>query len=177
MTKATLFPIMNDTEILNHLADSKVIGIALDIDETLSWTIGHWLQIMQELFGNPEGLTVHEMANKYHLAQNVPYWQGREDVDEWMKHHRASNEVQEILPVIENSKETVLKIIEKIPVVAYLTVRPQCVLSGTQNWLAANGFPAAPIVGKPDGECDIYCQFTTNIKIEFKEFFIIFLWL
>ena len=41
-----------------------------------------------DLFGNPEGLTPKEMADKYHLCQNVPYWQGRLEVEEWMQARR-----------------------------------------------------------------------------------------
>jgi hypothetical protein len=41
----------------------------LDIDETLSWTIAFWVERMQKLFGNPERLSVKEMAEKYKLAQ------------------------------------------------------------------------------------------------------------
>ena len=33
-------------------------GLALDIDETLAWTIGAWVERMQVLFGNPEKLSV-----------------------------------------------------------------------------------------------------------------------
>ena len=39
-------------------------GLGVDIDETLSWTVGHWVKEMQKLFGNPEGLSVKELVDK-----------------------------------------------------------------------------------------------------------------
>jgi len=53
-------------------------GLAVDIDETLSWTIGYWIEEMQNKFGNPENLTIKEMVEKYRYTQNVPYWQHEE---------------------------------------------------------------------------------------------------
>jgi len=38
-------------------------------DETLSWTIGYWIEEMQNKFGNPENLTVKEMVEKYRYTQ------------------------------------------------------------------------------------------------------------
>lgn len=53
-------------------------GIAVDIDETLSWTVGYWVEQMQEKFGNPEKLSIKEMIEKYRYTQNIPYWQSAE---------------------------------------------------------------------------------------------------
>ena len=48
-------------------------GIAVDIDETLSWTVGYWFKEMIKLFGNPEKLSVKKLISKYRYTQNVPY--------------------------------------------------------------------------------------------------------
>lgn len=37
------------------------LGLALDIDETLSFTLGTWISEMQRLFGNPENLTAKDL--------------------------------------------------------------------------------------------------------------------
>ena len=144
------FPILSDENLIAKMSSSDLRGIALDIDETLCSTNVFWFTTMQELFGNPENISPEIMAAKYHLAQNVPYWQGREDVDEWMKEQRKNNELQTKLPVIQDAKENVDLIKCHFPILAYLTVRPQCVLEGTQRWLLENDFPRAPVVGKPD---------------------------
>ena len=145
-----MFPVLNDDQFKLFLERDGKIGIAFDIDETLSWTVVYWLQRMQNLFGNPEGMTAEEMAVKYHLAQNVPYWQGRDDVSKWMDQQRTDNEMQKELPLIKGSLETVQEISKCVYVLGYVTVRPQCVLQGTQDWLLAKGFPPAPVIGRPD---------------------------
>lgn len=123
-------------------------GIALDIDETLSWTVGYWVEKMQEKFGNPENLTVKELITKYRYTQHVPYWQ-TEEAFAWMKEHRNSNEVQEILPLIENAHTFVQQINEIVPIVLYLTTRPQTVINGTKKWLQKHNFPEKVVIARP----------------------------
>lgn len=124
-------------------------GLAVDIDETLSWTIGFWVQEMQEKFGNPENLTIKEMIEKYRYTQNVPYWQSPEAL-EWMSDKINSNETQEDLPLIDGSSVYLNKIKQIIPIVAYITVRPIRVLEGTKNWLDKHNFPSAPVICRPN---------------------------
>ena len=66
-------------------------GLGVDIDETLSWTVGHWAKEMQKLFGNPEGLSAKELVDKYSYTQNVPYWQSEEAL-KWMEEKRIAPE-------------------------------------------------------------------------------------
>lgn len=124
-------------------------GIGVDIDETLSWTIGHWIAEMQKLFGNPENLTVRELAEKYQYTQNVPYWQTKEALC-WMEDKRNSNEFQKELPLIENANHFLHEINKLIPVAAYITIRPERVREGTEHWLAKHGFPKAPVICRPN---------------------------
>ncbi len=140
----------SDIEALKlELAKSDIKGIALDIDETLSWTIGWWVENLQELFGNPENLSIPELIKKYRYTQNVPYWQTDEAL-KWMEEHRSSNAVQEQLPLIPDVHQYVLKIHKIVPVIAYITVRPDSVIQGTKNWLAKHNFPEAPVIARPE---------------------------
>jgi hypothetical protein len=134
---------------IDNIINIPVPGIAVDIDETLSWTIGYWVQEMQKKFGNPENLTVKEMIEKYRYTQNVPYWQHSEALV-WVDEKINSNETQENLPLIEGSSEYLNKINKIIPIVAYITIRPERVLAGTKNWLKKHNFPEAPIICRPD---------------------------
>lgn len=127
----------------------KDTGIALDIDETLSWTIWYWVEQMQKKFWNPEWLSVEEVVKKYRYTQNVPYRQTNK-AKEWIKEKIQSNDLQKELPVIEWAKEYVTKIHEIIPIVAYITVRPEVVYEWTRFWLKKNSFPDAPIIMKPN---------------------------
>lgn len=124
-------------------------GLAVDIDETLSWTIGYWLEEMRNKFGNPENLTVKEMVEKYRYTQNIPYWQDAK-ILKWVDIKINSNEAQENIPLIEGSSAYINRIKQIIPVVAYITARPELVLDGTKNWLMKHNFPTAEIICRPN---------------------------
>lgn len=123
-------------------------GLVLDIDETLSWTIGYWVQEMQKNFGNPENLSVDDLILKYRYTQNVPYWQTPEAL-EWMENARENDLLQVELPLIKNSNDWVQKINKLIPIVGYLTIRPKSVLSGTTSWINKHSFPNEFIIARP----------------------------
>lgn len=146
-------------------------GIVLDIDETLAATNVKWFQRCIELFGNPEEELggVDELIAKYHLCQNNPAWQNNPAARAWMHEQRTAPEAQDDLPVIDGAVEGVQKLValgssaaadnddeeedgnhSRMPVVAYLTVRPTTVNANTRQWLTQCGFPPAlPILAKP----------------------------
>ncbi len=135
------------------ISDTKIPhlekGIALDIDETLSRTIGYRIEQMQKEFWNPENLSTQDMADKYRYTQNVPYRQTPE-ANKWINEQIYSSKTQEELPIIEWAKDTVSLINKTIPITAYITVRPTTVLKGTQKRLQKHNFPQAPIIMRPD---------------------------
>ncbi len=134
---------------MNYLNLITTPGLAVDIDETLSWTIGFWVESMQAKFGNPEQLTVKEMVEKYRYTQNVPYWQHAEALA-WIDEKINSNATQEDIPLIEGSSAYLNRINQIVPVAAYITARPVRVASGTKNWLQKHNFPDAPLICRPD---------------------------
>lgn len=139
------------TDIVNlhqQLQSENIKGLALDIDETLSWTLYHWISEMQKHFGNPENLTIKQLIAKYRYTQNVPYWQTEEAL-QWMESNRHSDELQERLPLIEGADQAVQRINHIIPIVAYITTRPNTVITGTKQWLDKHNFPEAPIITRP----------------------------
>ena len=78
---------------------------------------------MQKKFGNPENLSIKEMAQKYRYTQNVPYRQTEaalKRVDEQI----YSNETQTRIPPIQSAQEFVMKIHAIVPIAAYITIRP-----------------------------------------------------
>ena len=135
-------------ELKESLKVSKRQGLALDIDETLSATNVKWFDRCIEQFGNPEGLSVDKLIDKYHLAQNNPAWQSKE-AQEWMHGQRTAPEAQDDLPVIFGAVEGVKELQQVTNVVAYLTVRPESVSENTKRWLREKGFPDLPVVAKP----------------------------
>ncbi len=124
-------------------------GLAIDIDETLSATTIYWTQQLQLQFGNPESLTVEEIITKYQFIERVPYWQTTEAnalMEEWTN----SNDFQGTIPLIEGADEWLRKVAEIIPISAYITMRPQSILEGTERWLKKHSFPAARVIARPD---------------------------
>lgn len=143
---------IEDKEIVTlkkRLKDANTQGLALDIDETLSFTIGYMIERLIEGLGNPENLTVEEIIKKYKHTDKIPYWQN-EKAKQILERIRNSNEIQENLPLIKNSGNMVNKIDKIIPILAYITVRPKIIYEGTKVWLEKNNFPKAVVVTKPD---------------------------
>ncbi|MFA6185384.1 MAG: hypothetical protein WCT51_02920 [Candidatus Shapirobacteria bacterium] len=125
-----------------------VTGLALDIDETLSFTIGFMVEKLIEKFGNPENLSVEEICKKYRHTDKIPYWQS-DEVNIIINEIVHSNEIQKELPLIKNSNKLIQEINKLVPIVAYITVRPVDIISGTNFWLKKHNFPKATIIAKP----------------------------
>jgi len=123
-------------------------GLALDIDETLSDTILHWIAILQKKYGNPEDLTPQQVITKYRYTQNVPYWQ-TDEAFKFMQELREDNELQKNLGIFKQADKYVAEINKVVPIVAYITLRPEKVVPGTQHWLDKHHFPKAPIIAMP----------------------------
>jgi len=135
-------------DLKNKLISQKIRGLALDIDETLSFTIGLMAEKLIEGVGNPENLTAFEIARKYKHTDKIPYWQN--DLSKKILFDFInSNEMQKDIPLMENAKEVVNRINKVIPIVAYITVRPEIILEGTKFWLDKHGFPEAELIAKP----------------------------
>jgi hypothetical protein len=137
------------TDLKRQLQDNNISGLAIDIDETLSFTLKYWFTNMVELFGDPEQLGVLGLIKKYRYAINVPYWQ-TPTAKQWMTNQVYSNEVQTKLDVIGEADKYVKELIKIMPIAVYLTVRPEEVLPGTKSWLKAHNFPTAPILARPN---------------------------
>lgn len=125
-----------------------VKGLALDIDETLSFTNKVILEEFIKRLGNPENLKAVEIAKKYRHTNNIPYWQSDEAI-RILEEIIHSSDAQKELPLIEGADRFVKEINKIIPIVAYITVRPTFVKDGTKFWLKKHGFPEAPIITKP----------------------------
>lgn len=138
---------MASSKKLKHIK-IKEEGIAVDIDETLSWSVYYWVEGLQKQFGNPENLSVEELIKKYRYTQNVPYWQS-EEAQQWIEKKINCNATQRELPLIKDANNIIKKIAEIVPVAAYITARPEAVLAGTTDWLNTHGFPTAPVICRP----------------------------
>ncbi|HOR02331.1 MAG TPA: hypothetical protein PKZ92_03695 [Candidatus Woesebacteria bacterium] len=130
------------------LKTAGIKGLALDIDETLSFTIKVVVEKLMEKLGNPESLTAVEISKKYKHTNSIPYWQG-DEATKILEDIIHSSEAQKDLPLIEGADKFVKEINKIIPILAYITVRPKRVIHGTRFWLKKNNFPEAPIITKP----------------------------
>jgi hypothetical protein len=141
-----------DREIVkfkNKLVKNNIIGLALDIDETLSFTIGYLVEKLIERLDNPENLSVKQIIKKYKHTDRIPYWQNEKAL-KILEELNNSNKTFVELPIIENADKTVNKLNKIIPILAYITVRPESVLESTKLWLKKHGFPNALIIAKPN---------------------------
>src|SRR3989344_332168 len=86
-------------------------NLAFDIDETLSNTVLYYVQEMQKRFGNPEFLSAEEIIQKYRYTQDVPYW-NNEKAREWVQKAIYNDELQEKLPLIQQSEVYAPKVAE-----------------------------------------------------------------
>ena len=130
------------------LKTAGIKGLALDIDETLSFTIKVVVEKLMEKLGNPESLTAVEISKKYKHTNSITYWQG-DEATKILEDIIHSSEAQKDLPLIEGADKFVKEINKIIPILAYITVRPKRVIHGTRFWLKKNNFPEAPIITKP----------------------------
>jgi hypothetical protein len=62
---------------------------------------------------------------------------------------RTSPLANDGLPLVPGAKDGVDSLQRILPIVAYLTVRPENVSANTVRWLTENGFPPAPVVSRP----------------------------
>ena len=123
-----------------------VIRLAVDIDETLAQTNLLWARHHIEAYGNPEGLSAEEIIRKYHFVKDVPQWQF-DAAYRWVEAHINSDEAKLEIPVIEEA----IDIMQRIPVVCYLTNRSESTINGTKRWLQKYGFPDKKIISSLSG--------------------------
>ncbi|MBD3280397.1 hypothetical protein GF389_02645 [Candidatus Dojkabacteria bacterium] len=137
-------------ELKKKLQDQGLRGLALDIDETLSYTTKWWFSAMSEKFGNPENLTAEEIYEKYRHSSKIPYWQ-TEEARIWMEERRYDDSIQIEFELIEEEVNSLVRQVHStIPVVAYITARPQEVRKGTLKWLEKHDFPKAELIQRPN---------------------------
>lgn len=135
------------SKIKKNLKEQGIKGLALDIDETLSDTGPYWWDHMLK-FHVPENLTYQELWEKYEFIEHVPSWQ-TEEAKKYINNALDSNEFNENIPLLHESNKMVQKLNETIPIVAYITARPENVREGTENWLIKHEFPKAPVILRP----------------------------
>lgn len=134
-------------KLKKELKRRGVRGLALDIDETLSYTNTHWFEYMINFY-QPETLTKEEIIAKYQFVEEVPDWQ-TEEARKYMEETLHSNDFNETIPLIENADKAVRDINKIIPIVAYITARPATVIEGTLKWFEKHNFPKAELITRP----------------------------
>ncbi len=130
-----------------YLITNNITGIALDIDNTLSSTNQDWFDFMVKKVGNPENLSYDQFSKKYHILDNAPYYQTQE-AKKIIYDLTFSPKSYSELTVLDNSSHFVNKLNEIVPVVAYITMRPQSINIATQDWLDKHDFPKAKLIAR-----------------------------
>jgi hypothetical protein len=134
----------------NELEKQWVKWLALDIDETLSVTMPYWFDKLLDLYWNPENLTGIQIVEKYWIFQNVPYWRDDYDINQLLYKFREDNNAQTELSIIEWVNYHYKQIHDEIiPILSYITVRPDNISEWTSKWLEKHDFPKAEIIHIP----------------------------
>src|SRR3989338_6131112 len=134
----------NVIKLKNELKEKGITGLALDIDETLSDTGPHWWNHMLK-FHRPDDLTQEELLEKYDHIEAVPGWDTKEAV-KYINDTLESNEFSETIPLLHESNKMVVELNKIVPIVAYVTARPESVKEGTERWFLNHKFPKAPLI-------------------------------
>lgn len=121
----------------------------MDIDNVLADTTVHFIRKMYHRFGAYNGMTIKEMVLRFRYIRNVPTWQHKSAVL-YLNKLVHSKKLYLDLITITNANKTVQKINKFIPIVSYITTRPNNLLQITAEWLKKHNFPNAPIISRPD---------------------------
>ena len=135
-------------EFKQYLIDNQINGLALDIDNTLTNTDQDWYAQFTKILGNPENLSADEFFEKYHYIENAPYYQTQEAIN-YIHSFVHSPKFYSNLGVLDNSDYFVHQVHEIVPIVAYITMRPNQIDKVTQQWLDRYSFPKAKIISRP----------------------------
>ncbi len=131
-----------------RLEESGTKGLVIDIDETLSNSALYMAGELGRLYGNPLNLSDEELFERL-LDRNVPFW----DINvirEWGQVAMESAEIVEKYSVKEGAGKAVSKINDIIPMVGYLTLRPESIKDVSARWLKKHGFPEVPVLARPN---------------------------
>lgn len=143
------FPDITVTELLKQLKKNKIYGIALDIDDTLSYSDNHWaLQMgkkLQLFKPHEQEAYLSDFRKRAKSAKGITEWNSayaQKTLQDFIHSHKFHQDI----PLIENANHMVNKINEIVPIVAYITARPNSVIKTTQKWLSKHDFVPAPVI-------------------------------
>jgi len=139
-----------------------LVGILLDIDNTLTRTSWSFFSGIAERFGVPAGETVEGLYNRYHYSWRVPHWQ-TDETARWASEQEWSNEFHAKMEAINGASDGVTALSKIVPVSAYVTTRPESMREVTAEWLSRHGFPDAPMMMRPS---DILPKAGNQWKVE-----------
>lgn len=134
--------------LIRKLRQQNRRGLALDIDDTLSYTDFHWIRLLMSRFPHPDRLTWQQILGKHPNVESVPHWQTAA-AQATIRRFLTSNAFQRAIPLVRNANHGVNRINRLVPIVAYVTARPVGDWSGTRRWLQQHGFPDAPMIFRP----------------------------
>jgi len=100
-------------------------------------------------FGTHNGMTVKEISSGFRYIRDIPSWQTKK-IAIYLKELIHSEELYRNLVTIKNADHIIRKINELIPIICYITTRPNNIIPVTKKWLKKHNFPKAPIISRPD---------------------------
>ena len=142
---------MAATELSNTPAQKRGFSaptLAVDLDETVAWTVGHWMARLLKEFPIEGSPSVEQLIREHRFAQNVPDWRANSEALQRMQEFRSCPDLHRELPIIPGSAEA-LRRLESFFSFEYLTMRNELVLDATKEWLALHKFPTGDVTVCP----------------------------
>lgn len=142
---------MSSTEISTTPATKRgysVPTLAVDLDETVAWTVGHWIGRLLKEFPIEGSPSVEQLIEQHRFAERVPEWKANPAALERMQQFRCCPDLHRELPIIPGSVEA-LRRLESLFSFEYLTMRNELVLDATKDWLTRHNFPAGEVTVCP----------------------------
>lgn len=135
-------------KLKSDLVAANRVGLALDIDNTLSQSRIIYFNELIEKIGTPENLTATELMAKYTYTRDVSYWQ-TEEARALMEKLVVDEESHSTLELISGADDSIREISKLVPIVAYITARPEVLSRITYEWLKKHNLPEAPVILRP----------------------------
>jgi len=142
---------MNDLikKQIKQIKNKSTAGIFLDIDDTICATNLYIARLFNEQYGNSEKLSPEEIVMRYRYPDKVPSWQ-TPIVTKRQNEIFDSGRHMHFYPVVDRSLEYFLRIDSIIPILGYLTGRPDRFHKTTTRWLSKQGFPKRQVIMRPE---------------------------
>lgn len=140
-------------------------GLACDLDNVVTDTTPKVFEIIDNTFPRPDydkKLSLQQLLHKYTHSRNIPYWTTKEAL-EFQNYLVHSPEFYNDLPLLPQAIESLHEINETIPIICYLTARPEVAKEVSEEYLKRHNAPVAPVILRPSNSDNHGFVYSNNV--------------